>query len=399
MDRSTARVALTRAARAVLVFAGACSSRGDARVSSVPSIAFQRDSARPHFGSVSVAPLDARALSTLEQTRPSTAEWQKILLVHAGESASLPMIGTYVVAHDTLRFDPQFPPVRGTTYAARFSANALSARAVDTTAAVILHTTWTRPLPSGASTTTVTEVYPTADSLPMNLLRMYVQFSAPMTVGDDAEKHIQLRDEKGAVVEKAFLIAAGGQELWDPDHTRLTIFFDPGRIKRDLTPHEALGLPLREGHSYSLTIDSTLHDARGLPLARSFVKTFKVGSMDRALPRAESWRVSAPKTGTRDPVVIDLPEPLDHALLNRMLEVRRRDGTLVSGRVETSKDDRSWSFIPVEPWSGVAYSIDVDPELEDLAGNNLHHLFDVMPGDSAAKGTTQAVVRIGFTPK
>ena len=114
---------------------------------------------------------------------------------------------------------------------------------------------------------TVAEVYPTADSLPMNLLRMYVQFSAPMTVGDDAEKHIHLLDEKGAIVDKAFLIAAGGQELWDPDHTRLTIFFDPGRIKRDLTPHEALGLPLREGRSYSLTIDSSLRDAHGLSLA------------------------------------------------------------------------------------------------------------------------------------
>ena len=114
---------------------------------------------------------------------------------------------------------------------------------------------------------TVAEVYPTADSLPMNLLRMYVQFSAPMTVGDDAEKRIHLLDEKGAIVDKAFLIAAGGQELWDPDHTRLTIFFDPGRIKRDLTPHEALELPLREGRSYSLTIDSSLRDAHGLSLA------------------------------------------------------------------------------------------------------------------------------------
>jgi len=399
MDRPAARVALIRAARAVLFFVIACSGRGDARLSGVASIAFQRDSTLPHFGSVSVAPLDARALRALEQTHPSATDWRKILLVHAGDSASLPMIGTYVVAHDTLRFDPQFPPVRGTTYAARFSGTALNPRSADTTTAVILHATWTRPLPSGASTTTVTEVYPTADSLPMNLLRMYVQFSAPMTVGDDAEKHIQLRDEKGAVVEKAFLIAAGGQELWDPEHTRLTIFFDPGRIKRDLTPHEALGLPLQEGHSYSLTIDSTLRDARGLPLARPFVKTFRVGSMDRVLPRAQSWRVSAPKAGTREPVVVDLPEPLDHALLNRMLTVRRRDGGRVAGQVATSKTDRSWSFTPVEPWTSTAYSIDVDPELEDLAGNNMRHLFDVMPGDSAARGTAQPVVRIGFTPK
>jgi hypothetical protein len=29
----------------------------------------------------------------------------------------------------------------------------------------------------------------------------------------------------------------------------------------------------------------------------------------------------------------------------------------------------------------------------------MHHLFDVMPGDSAAKGTSQPAVQIGLTPK
>jgi hypothetical protein len=399
MHRSTARVALRVATRAVVFLGVACSGSGENPVAGTPLLAFQRDSTRPYFGSVSVAPLDPRGLSALERSHPSTDDWRKILLVRAGDSASLPMIGSYVVAHDTLRFDPQFPPVRGTTYSARFSGEAFNARSSGNAPAVISHTTWTRPLPAGASTTSVLQVYPTADSLPMNLLRMYVQFSGPMTVGDDAEKHIHLLDEKGAVVEKAFLIAAGGQELWDPEHTRLTIFFDPGRIKRDLTPHEALGLPLREGHSYSLTIDSSLHDAHGLPLTRSFVKKFKAGPIDRTLPRAQNWRVSAPRAGTRDPLTLDLPEPLDHALLNRMLAVRRGDGGTVLGTVVTSKDDRVWSFIPTEPWSGAPHSIEVDPELEDLAGNNLHHLFDVMPGDSAARGTTQTVVRIAFAPK
>ena len=371
-------------------------------MSSAPALVFERDSARPHFGSVSVAPLDAQALRSLERSRLSAEDWQRILLVRAGDSTSLPMIGTYVVAHDTLRFDPQFPPVRGTTYTARFDGDAFNAKSGLTSAAVFAHATWTRPSPSGASTTTVADVYPTASVLPMNLLRMYVQFSGPMTVGDDAEKHIHLLDDKGAVVDKAFLIAAGGQELWDPPHTRLTIFFDPGRIKRDLTPHESLGLPLQEGHSYSLTIDSTLRDAHGLPLAHSFVKKFKVGPMDRTLPREQNWHVSAPRSGTRDPLTIDLPESMDHALLTRMLHVRRRDdgsGAFVAGQIATANDDRFWSFQPLEPWMNGRYSIEVDPELEDLAGNNMHHLFDVMPGDSAARGTTASVVRIGFTPK
>jgi hypothetical protein len=223
-----------------------------------------------------------------------------------------------------------------------------------------------------------------------------------MTVGDGAEKHVRLLDERGAVVDKAFLIAAGGQELWDGEHTRLTIFFDPGRIKRDLTPHEALGLPLRQGHSYSLVIDSTMHDANGLPLTRSFTKRFRVGAIDRTLPRAAAWRIVAPKTGTLDPVVVELPEPLDHALLNRMLTVTRSVAgieTAVAGRVATTDHDRRWTFTPAEAWTAATCVVKIDTELEDLAGNNMRHLFDVMPGDSASRGAEGAVVRIPFTPR
>ena len=41
----------------------------------------------------------------------------------------------------------------------------------------------------------------------------------------------------------------------------------------------------------------------------------------------------------------------------------------------------------------------IDTDLEDLAGNNMRRLFDVMPGDSAARGAEGAVVRIPFTPR
>src|SRR5689334_17029791 len=149
MDRPAARVALTRAARAVLFLALACTGRTEQSAGGPPAIAFQRDSTRSHFGSVSVAPLNRRALEALEQSKPSADEWQNVLLVRAGDSTSLPMIGSYVVAHDTLRFDPQFPPVRGTTYTARFNGVAFSAKGGDTSAAVVAHATWTRPLPSG----------------------------------------------------------------------------------------------------------------------------------------------------------------------------------------------------------------------------------------------------------
>jgi hypothetical protein len=403
--RSTARAACRPVARAVVfcvTFCTAASCSEQPASGAAPATSFQTDSTQPHFGAVIVAPLAPRDLTALDRAHLTAEEWQKILLLHAGDTTGLPMLGAYVVAGSALRFEPSFPPVRGTTYTARFSGAALNAKTGGHAPVSVAAATWTRDLPSGVATTSVVDVYPTADSVPMNLLRMYVQFSAPMTVGDGAEKHVRLTDERGAVVDKAFLIAAGGQELWDGEHTRLTIFFDPGRIKRDLTPHEALGLPLRAGHSYTLMIDSAMHDAGGLPLTRGFAKRFRVGPMDRTLPRVSAWRVVAPAAGTRDPVGIELPEPLDHALLARMLTVTRsvsNSETAVVGRAASSDHDRRWTFTPSDVWAAATYVVKIDTELEDLAGNNMRRLFDVMPGDSGAVGAEGAVVRIPFTPR
>ena len=84
-----------------------------------------------------------------------------------------------------------------------------------------------------------------------------------------------------------------------------------------------------------------------------------------------------------------------------MLTVTRRSGgkeVSVSGRAASSDGDRRWTFTPSEPWLASPYYIEVDTELEDLAGNNMKHLFDVMPGDSAARGENDASARIPFTP-
>ena len=155
-------------------------------------------------------------------------QWRTILSVYSGDSIGLPMLGAYSVSGDSLRFVPRFPPSRGTPYTARFNGAAFNAQSGASVPAAVSDAVWTREATAGTPTTLVEEVYPTVDSVPMNLLRMYVQFSAPMTVGDRSNEHIRLADEKGVAVDKAFLIPTGGQELWDPAHTRLTLFLDPG---------------------------------------------------------------------------------------------------------------------------------------------------------------------------
>ena len=135
------------------------------------------------------------------------------------------------------------------------------------------------PVPPERATTSVTQIYPSADVLPENTLKFYVHFSAPMSRGHSYD-HIRLLDEANRPVELPFLELA--EELWSPDMLRLTLLMDPGRIKREVKPIEDLGPALIAGHRYSLLIARTLRDAHGQPLRQAFVKHFTV-----AAPRSE----------------------------------------------------------------------------------------------------------------
>ena len=122
----------------------------------------------------------------------------------------------------------------------------------------------------------VEQVYPTADVLPSNLLRLYIVFSAPMSRGE-AAAHIHVEDDKGKVLPDELL---PGQELWDPSFRRLTMTFDPGRIKRGLTSNRTIGPPITEGRHYKLVVDRNWPDARGVPMVQGFTKSFTGGPPD-----------------------------------------------------------------------------------------------------------------------
>jgi hypothetical protein len=356
------------------------------------------------FGDVDVYPLDRAALAKLTSSH-SVDDWHRILTVYVDSSGSngrvLPLLGTYTVVADTVRFHPRFRPADGVTYAARFDAAALNAqigRAPPRASERVKTVTWRHNVSPGAPSTVVRAIYPTGDVVPMNLLRMYVEFSAPMSSGRSYD-FVKLYAEGDSLLEEPFFTAGGAVELWDPDRTRLTILFDPGRIKRDLKPNEEAGLPLRTGKQYRLVIDSAWRDAQGRPLVSGFVKRFRVGAQDRVLVRTSDWQVNAPRAGTRDSLVVTFPESLDRALLLRMLTVEDSSGTVMGGTPAVSERETRWAFVPRDPWNRGPHAVRVDTELEDLAGNNLRKLFDVAPGDAGSVGVSAAVVRLPFDPK
>jgi hypothetical protein len=140
---------------------------------------------------------------------------------------------------------------------------------------------------------------------------MYIHFSSPMMPGEVYD-HITLLRSDGTKVEKAFLVV--DQELWDSDRKRFTLFFDPGRIKRDLRSNIELGAPLREGEKYQLVIDSTWRDVNGSPLEASVSKTFNVDAAVRTKVSTRGWKVIAPTAGSLGDVLVKFDRVIDHAL-------------------------------------------------------------------------------------
>ena len=169
-----------------------------------------------------------------------------------------------------------------------------------------------------------------------------------------------------------------GEELWDPNFERLTMTFDPGRIKRGLTSNEKMGPPIAEGKRYTLVIDRDWPDARGVPMVEGFRKTFRGGPAERNPPDPKQWRVTAPKAGTLDALVVDFPTPMNYPLLQRMIQVSGASRQASSGTVsDRSRRKPQWRFTPREPWKAGDYQLVVDTAIEDLAGNHIGQPFDI----------------------
>jgi hypothetical protein len=253
---------------------------------------------------------------------------------------------------------PRFPFVAGTEYEVEIDGAVVG--------------TVTRAIRAASPPTTeVVAIRPTASTVPRNLLRCYVEFSAPMREAGAA--HVRLVGADGAPLGGALLPTA--YELWDSERRRLTLLFDPARIKRGLVSHRALGYPLAERASVSLVVDADFPDASGRPLRERAVRTWEVVDDERRRVMPSSWSLIPGAVGTMDPLRVVFDRPLDHALVTRCLQVVGATGEL-AGSVEVGDEERSWMFAPAAPWVDEEHRLVVDPVLEDVAGNSVQRVFD-----------------------
>lgn len=333
----------------------------------------------------------------LRSPEGGAVNWADVLTVSVvpadGASGELPSIlGTARIEDGRLYFEPRYPFEPGLTYRARLRLGPWSRPLTEG----ILEETVALPAPILTPTTSVLRIDPTAETLPENLLKFYIHFSGPMRRGN-TYAHLHLVESPGGrEVEAPFLEL--GEELWDPTGTRFTLFIDPGRIKRGVLPHEELGPALQSGKHYSLIVDAGLRDATGAHLAAGATRSFGVGDPDYDPPDPGRWKVIPPRARTREPLVLQLGEPLDRALLERLLHVVSADGHAIEGEAAVLDADRVWSFSPAVPWADGPHQVVVQVILEDLAGNQIGRPFEVDPIRQLDRQLEARSVSVSFEP-
>jgi hypothetical protein len=363
---------------AALFFVAACGAQGEGGPTRVVLIT---GAERPTIDVVDVPAEQLRALQGTE----SRDAWTAVMKVSVGPDQAA-MLGDYRIDNGRIRFTPMFPLDPGRQYHVTFAPPG----AAPLTSIVAL------PARDATPKTTVAAVYPTADVVPENLLRLYIHFSEPMGMKGGLD-YIHLLDDRGQEVKDPFLPLDA--EFFNDDRTRYTVFFDPGRQKRGIPVIEGMGRSLTEGKSYTLVIDAEWRDGNGLPMKEPFKRTFKVGPPDEKPLDPGSWTITPPAAGATNALRIVFPETLDHGLLLRMLGVLAPGGQALPGDVHVGAGEATWQFTPRDAWKAGAYNLVAFAALEDLAGNRIGRAFEVDQFDRADRRGEPEKTLIPFSVK
>ncbi|MBC7850360.1 MAG: hypothetical protein H7Y31_11520 [Chitinophagaceae bacterium] len=290
---------------------------------------------------------------------------KKLHVEIVGDSNQESILGSIDLSGDSIFFRPYIPFTKGDSYRVKFN---------NVVIAIVRIPEPTGPAPE------IVNIYPTNDTVPVNLLKLYIAFSIPMREGKWRDNIVLIKNGVDTVSD-AFLDV--DLELWNNEHTVLTIWFDPGRVKRGLQPNEKLGSPLHEKQKYELLVLKNLEDVDGRILRTGGSKRFFVNDRDSESPHVDDWLIRIPKSDTRTALHFSFGESLDAMLLENSISINYNEHGL-AGVFEPINKERELRFIPEASWQVGEYEIIVDPILEDLAGNNMTRLFD-NPIDSSKK--------------
>lgn len=304
----------------------------------------------------------------------------KLSILLATEGNTTPIAGSYQKQDNTVVFEPLIPFTRGLSYDIILNNTSIGKIKI--------------PEADQKDTPELLSIYPAKDTLPENLLKMHFRFSKPMREGYSI-RHLTLIKNMTDTLKGTFLDLQ--PELWNEEGTLLTLWLDPGRIKRDLHPNQQLGTPLQANNNYTLLIAEQWKDKNGTALVKSYRKDFVTTARDSISPDPKKWSIKKPSLGSRQELLIQFHESLDYNLATTTLHITDKKNTTVTGVWKTNEQASEVSFITEYRWTEGDYLLQIETRLEDLAGNNINRAFDVDVRYKAKPASTEEIVSIPFT--
>src|SRR6185295_287368 len=101
---------------------------------------------------------------------------------------------------------------------------------------------------------------------------------------------------------------------------------------------------------------------------KDYVKKFRTTPEDRVRIDLSQWKLSGTRASTRDPLTLTLPKIIDHRSLQRFLSVTDDQANPIKGKIAVGTNEKTWTFIPDQPWRIGAHYLTIDGQLEDVAG-------------------------------
>lgn len=271
----------------------------------------------------------------------------------------MPVLGSFSSESNNQTYTPIIPFTNGETYTIKKEQHIISS--------------FTIKAQKSSKSPELLAIYPTTDIVPENLLKMYFKFSEPMQEVGNVLDFISVFNKTTNKKVEVFLELE--TELWNANHTILTLWLDPGRVKKDLIPNKEKGTPILNGDNYEILVSKNFRDANGNNLKQAYSKTFAAGEQDKSKPEAKNFDIIIPKDKTY-PLYIQFKESLDAILSTEVFSILNDRNQEVIGAYNLQNGETSIAFVPMKNWEPGKYRIQILSKLEDLAGNNLNRLFD-----------------------
>lgn len=296
---------------------------------------------------------------------------EKELSVYVSETyedggVNVPVMGVYKKIGNGLQFTPTLPFQKGNAYISVCKDDRFE---------------FEIPISENYERARIKHIYPSADTLPSNLLKFHVHFSRPMS--SIGYIHVELIDSDGKIIERAILKEI--PELWNDDQSQLTIWIEPGRIKRGLGPNLELGPVLIQDEHYTLSISSSFRDKNGVPMEKTYTKNFVAGGDDREKLKIDDVQLNYYESNETGYLSVKFSEAVDFASSIANLIIVDAAKHIVNGDWRLREDSEA-IFDPHDKLEQGNYQLLLNSVIEDLAGNNFLRNFDHEVGVPVEEG-------------